>query len=163
MVDKERDWDREMREVDKLLAKLPDADPTLGRPIQKPQSGIPTVPRALPSGTPFGGTRAFASTWLRLGLGLLLGVGMLVWPYSHVCGLRLIFYMAGITTLIVAATWSALASWKHRQGFAHFLSVLLLIWGLGLAAGAVLPRIGYAGQQGLWLCPDPSAQTTPTR
>ena len=35
--EKERDWDREMREVDKLLAKLPDADPTLGR-------GVPTVP-----------------------------------------------------------------------------------------------------------------------
>ena len=34
---KERDWDREMREVDRLLAKLPDADPTLGR-------GVPTVP-----------------------------------------------------------------------------------------------------------------------
>ena len=33
----ERDWDREMREVDKLLAKLPDADPSLGR-------SVPTVP-----------------------------------------------------------------------------------------------------------------------
>ena len=162
MVEKDRDWDREMREVDKLLAKLPDADPTLGRPLPKPQGGIPTVPHALPSGRPASGTRAFASTWLRLGLGLLLGVGMLVWPYTHVCGLRLMFYMAGITTLVVAGGWSALASWKHRQGFAHFLSILLLILGLGLAAGAILPRIGYAGQQGLWLCPDPSA-TTPTR
>jgi len=34
---KERDWDREMREVDKLLAKLPDADPALGR-------GVPPSP-----------------------------------------------------------------------------------------------------------------------
>src|SRR6266508_6094603 len=35
--EKERDWDKEMRQVDKLLAKLPDAEPTLGR-------GVPTVP-----------------------------------------------------------------------------------------------------------------------
>jgi hypothetical protein len=157
MVDKEkdRDWDREMRQVDKLLAKLPDADPTLGRgyPTAHPaQGGVPTV-RSTPL-TP-GGTRSIAATWLRLGLGLLLGIGMLVWPYSHVCGARLLFYGVGAVTLVVAGVWSAFASWRHRQGFGHVLSIFLIIWGLVLVMGIVLPRIGYAGQQAVWFCPEP--------
>ena len=38
-IEKERDWDKEMAEVDRLLKKLPAADPTLGRP----SGGEPTV------------------------------------------------------------------------------------------------------------------------
>ena len=156
MVDKERDrdWDREMREVDKLLAKLPEADPTLGRghpTARSSQSGIPTARM-----TPAGGTRSVAATWGRLGLGLLLGVGMLVWPYSHVCGAKLLFYGIGVFTLTVSGVWSAFASWKYRQGFAHLLSILLIIWGLVLVMGVVLPRIGYAGQEAVWFCPEPA-------
>lgn len=161
---KERDWDREMREVDKLLAKLPDADPTLGRgtvpPPRKPgpEGGIPTV-RMTPA---VDGSRGAAVTWLRLGLGLLLGVGMLVWPYSHVCGVRLFFYMLGVLTLIIAGVWSAMAAWKYRQGFAHLLALMLVTMGLAFAAGVILPRVGYAGQQALWLCPEPTDPPPPT-
>jgi len=154
--EKERDWDREMREVDKLLAKLPDADPTLGRGVPTARSlqggGTPTV-RTTPA-VP-GGTRSIASTWVRLGLTLLLGVGMLMWPYSHVCGARLLFYGIGAGTLAVAGVWSAFTSWRHRQGFAHLLSILVIIWGLVLVMGIVLPRIGYAGQEAVWFCPEP--------
>lgn len=155
MADKERDrdWDREMREVDKLLAKLPDADPTLGRgvPTARPsQSSIPTI-RPTPSGA-----HRVAATWGRLGLGLLLGVGMLVWPYSHVCGAKLLFYGIGAGTLTLSGVWSAFASWKYRKGFAHVLSILLIIWGLVLVMGVVLPRIGYAGQEAVWFCPEPT-------
>ena len=153
---KERDWDREMREVDKLLAKLPDADPTLGR-------GAPTVPRAYAApgthATPSGEVRAAAgarlTTWIRVGLGLMLGVGMLVWPYSHVCGAKLIFYMIGASTVIVAGVWTGVSSWKRRMGFAHVLSLGLVIWGLVLAAGVVLPRVGYANHSAVWFCPEP--------
>jgi hypothetical protein len=161
VVDKEkdRDWDREMREVDKLLAKLPEADPTLGRAQPRTsQGGIPTI-RTTPA-VP-GGTRSIAAAWLRLGLGLLLGIGMLVWPYSHICGARLLFYGLGALTLVVAGVWSALASWRHRQGFAHLLSILLIIWGLVLVMGIVLPRVGYAGQEAVWLCPEPTTHVIP--
>ncbi len=100
--EKDRDWDREMKEVDKLLAKLPDADPTLGRdPVtaRHPQGGggIATV-RATPASP--GGTRSVAAAWLRLGLGLALGIGMLAWPYSHICGAKLLFYGLGAVTLV---------------------------------------------------------------
>lgn len=155
---KERDWDREMREVDKLLAKLPNADPALGR-------GVPTVPvsprpmagagagAAVPMAEPARGT-AWLTTWIRVGLGLALGVGMLVWPYAHACGLKLVFYLIGATTVTVAGVWSALSSWRRRLGWAHVLSIVLIVWGLGLAGGQILPRI-FGNQPAPFFCPEP--------
>ena len=161
---KDRDWDREMREVDKLLAKLPDADPTLGR-------GSPTVPRAYAASgahaTPSGEVRAAAgarlTTWLRVGLGVMLGVGMLVWPYRHVCGAGLLLYGIGLGTLTIAGAWGALSSWKRRMGLAHIISVVLLMEGAVLMVSTVLPRIGGAGPQALWFCPEPPVHVTPKR
>jgi len=156
--EKERDWDREMREVDKLLAKLPEADPALGR-------GVPTVPvspRPVVGGTDAPGSlqpgvgpargRAWISTWMRVGLGLALGVGMLVWPYAHACGLKLVFYLIGATTVTVAGVWSALTSWKRRLGIAHALSIILIIWGLALAGRQLLPRV-YGKTPVPFFCP----------
>ncbi len=156
---KDRDWDREMREVDKLLAKLPDAEPTLGR-------GVPTVPVSLhpslggvagagalqPAGRARG--RAWLTTWLRVGLGIALGVGMLVWPYTHACGLKLVFYLIGATTVTIAGVWSALTSWKRRLGIAHTLSIILIIWGLALAGRQLLPRV-YGKTPVPFFCPEP--------
>src|SRR3989449_743490 len=48
-IEKDRDWDKEMAEVDRLLKKLPAADPTLGRA----SGGPPTGPK--PAATPGGG------------------------------------------------------------------------------------------------------------
>jgi hypothetical protein len=152
--EKEHDWDREMREVDKLLAKLPEADPTLGR-------GVPTVPKTprLSGGTgapPAPGVppSAFA-TWFRVGLGVVVGVGMLVWPYSHVCGAKLLFYLIGASTVIVAGVWGGISSWRRRLGLAHLLSLGVVLWGLALVAGVVLPRMGYASRPAIWFCPEP--------
>ena len=155
---KERDWDREMREVDRLLAKLPEADPTLGR-------GVPTVPvspRPAVGGVGGHGTletgaargRAWITTWMRVGLGLALGIGMLVWPYSHACGLKLVFYLIGATGVTIAGVWSALTSWKRRLGIAHTLSIILIIWGLGLAGRQLLPRL-YGKTPVPFFCPEP--------
>ena len=149
--EKEHDWDREMREVDKLLARLPEADPTLGR-------GVPTVPRAAPGEktvvTGAGAVTALA-TWFRVGLGIVLGIGMLVWPYSHVCGAKLMFYLIGASTVIVAGVWGGFSSWRRRLGLAHLLSLGVVLWGLALVAGVVLPRMGYASHPAIWFCPEP--------
>jgi hypothetical protein len=159
--EKERDWDREMAEVDKLLAKLPEADPSLGRGA----ATVPRTPRISGAGAahPATGAGSVLGVWFRLGLGLVLGVGMAVWPYSHVCGFKLLFFGLGVGIVTVVGAWSAFASWKRRLGLAHLLSLALLAWGLALAAGVVLPRIGYAGQNGLWFCPEPPVQITPKR
>jgi hypothetical protein len=153
---KDRDWDREMREVDKLLAKLPDAEPALGRGVPT----VPVTPRVPPPAGPApmhaapARGRAWFSTWLRVGLGLALAVGMLAWPYSHVCGLKLTFYLIGATTVVVAGVWSALSSWKRRLGWAHTLSIVLIVWGLGLLGRQILPRI-YDKTPVPFFCPEP--------
>jgi hypothetical protein len=151
---KERDWDREMREVDKLLAKLPD-DPAPGR-------GVPTVPvpprpvaggGGPPGAVPARGG-AWVTTWMRVGLGLALGVGMLVWPYTHSCGLKLVFYLIGAATVTVAGIWGALSSWRRRLGWAQLMSIVLIVWGLALASRQILPRV-YGQQPIPFFCPEP--------
>ncbi|HVH67696.1 MAG TPA: hypothetical protein VM716_07510 [Gemmatimonadales bacterium] len=153
--EKERDWDKEMAEVDRLLKRLPGADPTLGRgaepTVRRPavSGGVITVP----GGRAPGGGRL--GTWVRVVLGVLIGVGVTpgVWPYTHGCGLRLIFYLLGLTTLIATGVWTSLSSWKRRLGFAHVISQILIIWGILLAAGEVLPRM-RGDAAAVLLCPD---------
>jgi hypothetical protein len=152
---KERDWDKEMAEVDRLLKKLPYAEPGLRG------GGDPTVKRAsVPAGGAAPGAAGRATgrealgTWARVALGLLIGIGMTQWPYTHGCDLRLIFYLAGVLAVLAAGVWSSISSWRRRLGWAHVLSQGLIIWGLVLAAREVLPRIGYAKASAPWLCPD---------
>lgn len=155
--EKERDWDREMAEVDKLLAKLPAADPTLGRagPGPAKPAGMPGAGAAAIAGRPGErpSSREWVGTWARVGLGLLIGIGMTQWPYTHGCGFRLWFYLAGVATVLVAGVWSSISSWRRRLGVAHVLSQGLIVWGLILAAREILPRVGYAKDAATWFCP----------
>lgn len=156
-TEKERDWDKEMAEVDRLLKRLPSADPTLSRGSE------PTVRRPAVSGgraataeTRFrSSAREWLGTWAKVGLGVLVGIGVTpgVWPYSHGCGLRLIFYLVGVTTVIAAGLWASLSSWKRRLGAAHVVSQVLIVWGTLLLTREVLPRLG-ADAAAQWLCPD---------
>ena len=160
---KERDWDKEMAEVDRLLKKLPEADPSLGRggaaaTVKKP---------ALGSGTPAAfddarGGAQWIGTWTRVILGLLIGIGMTQWPYTHGCGVKFIFYMIGVFAVLAAGCWSSISSWKRRLGVAHVLAQGLIIWGLVLAAREILPRIGYAKVAAPWLCSDGAPAPTHT-
>ena len=159
-IEKGRDWDKEMAEVDRLLKKLPAADPTLGRA----SGGEPTVrkPAAAPGSGWSGGSGGGApsardriGTWAKVALGVLVGIGIApgVWPYSHGCGLRLIFYLLGVTTVIAAGLWASISSWKRRLGFAHVVSQILIVWGILFMTREVLPRVGDKAAA-LWLCPD---------
>jgi len=147
---KDRDWDKEMREVDRLLAKLPEADPKLV------SGAVPTLKKPVgaagsaPSGEPTG--LEWLGTWARVAVGLLIGIGLTQWPDPHACGLNLAFYGVGVGAALATALWSSLSSWKHRAAVAHLLSQLLIIWSLVLAAREVLPRIGYARAPAAWLC-----------
>jgi len=98
-------------------------------------------------------------TWAKVALGVLVGIGVApgVWPYTHGCGLHLIFYLAGLTTVIAAGLWSSISSWKRRLGAAHVISQVLIIWGILLLTREVLPRVG-ARATAVWICPD----VTPT-
>jgi len=158
--EKERNWDREMAEVDKLLAKLPEADPYLKGAVtpaaHRPAGvGSPGSPYAPPHpGEARARGSAWLGTWARVGLGLLIGIGMTQWPYTHGCGLKLIFYMIAVGAVLAAGVWSSISSWRRRLGIAHVLSQSLIIWGLVLAAREILPRAGYAKAAATWFCPD---------
>lgn len=149
--DQERDWDKELREVDRLLNQLPTH--------REEQMAAAASPKRVAAGPAVGGGGAprdsgsRLGTWARVGLGLLVGIGMPFWPYSHGCGFKLLFYLVGVLAVIVAGVWSGLSSWKRRMGLAHLLSQLLVIWGLVMAAAVVLPRVGYAKDAATWLCP----------
>lgn len=153
---KERDWDKELAEVDRLIARnLPQADPSLGRHAPAPHAAPPGGPvhggagHALPAGRASAGQ--WLGTWVRVGLGLLIGIGMTQWPYAHSCGPKLLFYLVGVAAVITTGVWSSLSSWRRRLGVAHVLSQVLIVWGVLLAADVFVPRIG-AKAVATWLC-----------
>ena len=83
-IERDRNWDKELAEVDKLLSKLPEADPSLGRgaPVKAgPKGSAPVGPAGRTSGP--------AGAWLRGGLAAALAVGVTFWPYAHACGFQL--------------------------------------------------------------------------
>ncbi len=87
-TEKERDWDKEMAEVDRLLKKLPEADPTLGRGSGGSGSA-PTVkkPVVVPGAMP-----TALGTWAKVALGVLVGIGIApgVWPRRRAVGQRVV-------------------------------------------------------------------------
>jgi hypothetical protein len=144
-TERPRDWDKELAEVDKLLSKLPNADPTLGRAVPAARAAAPATSAAA------GGSAV--GTWLRVGLAVALAVGMTLWPYPRPCGLQLVYYAGGLGMLVFAGLWGAVASWRRRSATGHLLSLGALVWGFALVTAVVLPRIGYAKQPATWTCP----------
>lgn len=98
-----------------------------------------------------------AAVWSCVGLGVLLGAALPHWPYAKACGSWLGLYMIAVGIVVVAGVWGARVSWKSRLGFAHIIAVCTIIWGLGLTAQEVLPRVGYAKVRLAWRCHDGAA------
>jgi hypothetical protein len=143
-----RDWDKELAQIDKLMAAGGGAGPPAPAPVPAPAprdraSAAAPVPR--PRGVLF--------TWLRLLLGLALGVAITQWPYVRGCGIPLFGYLVAVAGVIVAGLWSTVSSWRTRSALAHVLSIALFSWGAVLAARELLPRVGYAKVAATWFCP----------
>jgi hypothetical protein len=158
-----RDWDKELAQIDKLIASggsapsqspAPAAAPTPPRTGRAPRAAV--APEG--AGRRGGGTHI---TWLRLLLGLMLGVAITQWPYVRGCGIPLFGYLVAVAGVIVAGLWSTVSSWRTRSGLAHVLSITLFCWGAVLAAREVLPRIGYARTPATWFCPAAPAAPAP--
>ncbi len=152
--EKEPNWDQEMREVNRLLARLPEANPDLISGRRKGAPGPGTAPAA---GERAGRPRPVA-TWVKVGLAAVFAVAVWQWPYPNHCGWGLTFYLVGVGTVIVSGMWSLVASWTSRLGVAHILGLLVLLGGVALAAQAALPRLGDAGQSAPWRCASAPAQ-----
>ncbi len=130
------DWDAELKRIDKALESLSDE-----QLLPAPAAASPGQKQAVAA------ERAATRTWpafLRLALATALGVGILFWPYATRCGAGLAGYLGAVAAVAIAGGWSAVWTWRHRTARAHVLSLLLVLWGLVLAAAEVLPRTGYA-------------------
>lgn len=140
------DWDAELKKIDKQLESISDsALIPAPKPGALPPAGAGAAPRGVAPSV--AAERAQTRTWgafLRLALATALGVGILFWPYQTRCGAGLAGYMVAVAAVTVGGLWSSVWTWKHRTARAHVLSLLLVVWGLVLAAVEVLPRSGYA-------------------
>jgi hypothetical protein len=147
------------REVERLLKKLPGADPSL-RGTPEPSSarpvGVVSGPRR--AATPQGGgisqptTRDLWLLWGRLAVAVALGIGLGRWPYSTACGWPLLGYMAALAVALLAAGWTAVGAWQYRAAVVHVLALIAAFWGIVLAAEQILPRVGYAARSATWRC-----------
>jgi hypothetical protein len=145
------------REVDRLLAGLanigsqPDRD---HRPSGQAPSPSPVArrrpSRSRPTEPSTRGDRV--ALWARVFIGIVLGSAITQWPYPHGCGLPLLGYLGAVAIVMVTGAWIAVASWRLRSEVAHILGLLIVFWGIVLAAEQVLPRIGYAAERASWRC-----------
>jgi hypothetical protein len=148
MNEQPRDWDKELAEIDKVMARMPAPAPPKARAA--PPDQAPAVPARVQATTSRFGV---LGTWLRVLLGAALAIGITQWPYPTACGVNLAVYGTVILLVILAGAWSAVSSWRRQLGVAHVIAILVLIWGLVLAAREILPRIGYASEARSWSCP----------
>lgn len=147
MTDKPRDWDKELADIDKVIAR----EPAPSAPARV-QAGVPApagVPRA---GPPVPRKRDRVGSWVRTLLAVGLAIALPFWPYPAACGFDLALYSSGVVLLLLVSLWSATATWRRQQGLAHALSLLALLWGVMLAGTILLPRIGYARAELTWMC-----------
>lgn len=146
MTEQPRDWDKELADIDRAIAKQPTTPPT----------------RASGGGLPGPQRRFVALAWFWTLLAALLAVALIIWPFDKTCGLRLIFFLGATVLALVLGVLGSITSWAHRQGLALLLSLLVILWAGVMAAREILPRVGYAKQAKAWTCPEPPPLPDPS-
>lgn len=181
------DWDKELAKIDKQLASISDEQlmasaqqapaPAKGATLATkalPAAGRAAAPASAVSASPAlatGAGRPWVS-WLKVTVAVTAAAGLMFWPWPARCGLPLIGFTAATGGVAVLGLWSAIGTWRHRLGLAHVASLLVTMWGLGLGAREVLPRVGYAiptiDRPAVWSCdglpalPAPPSTVTPS-
>jgi hypothetical protein len=147
MTEQPRDWNREMADIDRAIAK------------QQPAATAPVQTGSRPPVTSH--RRFVALTWFWTGLAILLAVALLLWPYDKNCGIRLIFFIGAGGLALLAGVIGALNSWSHHRGLAHLLSLSVILWAGVVVMREILPRVGYAKEARGWTCPPPAPTPSP--
>lgn len=152
-----RDWDKELAEIDKIIASGKAPPPAPGAPVPaaparegQPRSGVPVA--SLPGQLQTRG-RDKVGVWFRTLLGAAGAAALPFWPYGKTCGTMLYLYMVGTVAVIAAGIWAMRGAWIHRRGVAHTGGLLVLLAGLSLAAIEILHRTGAASGRLGWICP----------
>jgi peptidoglycan/LPS O-acetylase OafA/YrhL len=146
MTEQPRDWDKELADIDRAIARQPGAPPA-----DSTARTAAATPR-----------RRFAAlAWFWALLSIVLAVALIVWPYDKSCGVRLIFFLGAALLTLLAGVLGAFTSWAHRQGAAMLLSLLVVLFAGIMAAREILPRAGYAKDTLEWTCPPAPPAPTP--
>lgn len=144
------DWKRTLKEIEREYDGLPPA-PSLGSLKAKEAAEKAAKDAARRR-------RDRMAVLLRLVPVLALSVGIAYWPYVTRCGLDLAGYLAAVGAVALGGGWLATATWRARTPLLHLLSLLIVAWGVGMAAREALPRAGYArpdAERAAWRCPAP--------
>jgi hypothetical protein len=142
-----KDWDTEMKKIDRMLEGASDEALLPAKGAKSPEARAEAVAKQRSTST--------LGVMARLVLAVGLGVGMVFWPYDARCGLALAGYLAAVGVVIAAGVWTSIWTWRHRSSRGHVLSLLLILWGGVLGAIEILPRIGYAtpdANRATWFC-----------
>jgi hypothetical protein len=145
MTEQPRDWDKEIADIDRAIARQPGTPPT------KPEGATAVTPQ-----------RRFAAlAWFWTVLSILLAVALIVWPFENTCGIRLIFFLGAVLLTLLLGLLAAFTSWAHRQGLAMLLALLVILFAGIMAVREILPRAGYAKEALEWTCPPAPPAPTP--
>jgi len=147
MTEQPRNWDKELSDIDKVIARQP-------APATTPAAGAGKPPSPAQR-------RFVALTWFWTGLAIILAVALPLWPNDKSCGLRLVFYLGAAGIALLMGVLGALASWSHRRGLAFVLSLVAILWAGVMATREILPRVGYAKQELHWTCPEEPPAAAP--
>ena len=143
-----KDWDSELKKIDRMLEGASDEALLPAKSANTPEARAEAVAKQKSTST--------LGVMARLLLAVMLGVGMVFWPYEARCGIGLAAYLASVGVVMAAGVWSSIWTWRHRSSRGHILSLLLILWGGVLGAIEILPRTGYAKPDAArvsWACP----------
>ena len=149
-----RDWDKEMAEIDKIIAsgKSAPAPAPPGVPARAGQAA-PAAPVRQATGTTVTRGRDKLGVWLRTLIGGGGAVALQLWPYAKGCGTMLYLYMASALAIALLGVWAMRGAWVHRRGVAHVGGLLVFMAGITFAAIQLLERTSYAAVPLSWNCP----------
>ncbi|HEU5042081.1 MAG TPA: hypothetical protein VFT84_14730 [Gemmatimonadales bacterium] len=160
MTDQPRDWDKELADIDRMMAKTGGAAGQGGGGAVAPRAAVPApgTVRAAPAAR----RGSVAITWLWVMLAVGLAVALPLWPYQRTCGLQAAFFLGAIGVTLLVGGLAALSSWANQRGLAHVVSLAVIAWAATMAAREILPRVGYAREARTWTCASaPAAQPVP--
>lgn len=148
----DRNWEAELAKIDKQLASVSD-EQLLAKPVPvgkalppgKASAAVASAPSArTASAPPSASATGTWRGWVKVLIAVAGAAGLMFWPFAGHCGWPLVGFTTATGTVALLGVWSAIGTWRHRLGVAHFASLLVIVWGVLLGAREVLPRIGYA-------------------
>jgi hypothetical protein len=147
------DWSTQLKKIEREFDGLP-PEPSLAMKKLQSEEERRAQERVQQRAAMIGGGA-------RLILVFALFAALIIWPYERECGVGFFEYLGVEVVIVVGGLWVAFTTWRYRLPKMHILSLLIILTGLVLIAGELLPRTGYAAvdpkRAPHFSCPDANA------